>query len=48
MAISYGMPDNRSVHFERPFLKCDYKYVEVKPKNPKDRSGSHYIYILVK
>lgn len=46
IAISYGFPENRSMHFEREFLKFDLKTIELKPQDNK--GSSHYLYICQK
>jgi ubiquinone/menaquinone biosynthesis C-methylase UbiE len=52
IAISYGKPETRSIHFQRPFLSWDlneFVFYPVDFKDEKDKDEkSHYIYICTK
>jgi hypothetical protein len=52
IAISYGKPETRSMHFIRPFLSWSLKEYVFYPMNAKDDSEkdekTHYIYICTK
>jgi hypothetical protein len=46
MAISYGEPQNRIVHFQRKFLKFDIQTIKIEKKG--DDTKIHYIYLCKK
>lgn len=46
MAISYGEPQNRVVHFQRKFLKFDIETIKIEKKG--DETKIHYIYLCKK
>ena len=46
MAISYGEPKNRVVHFQRKFLKFDIETIKIEKKG--DETKIHYIYLCKK
>ena len=46
MAISYGEPKNRVIHFQRKFLKFDIKIEKIEKKG--DEPKIHYIYLCKK
>lgn len=52
IAISYGKPETRSFHFERPIFNWklnQYVFYPVNAKDDKDKEeSSHYIYICTK
>lgn len=52
IAISYGKPETRSMHFERPFLSWSLKEYVFYPVDTIDDSEkdekTHYIYICTK
>lgn len=46
VAISYGAPDNRNLHFKRKFLHCKLDIVMI--QKGTQQNSYHYIYILQK
>ena len=52
MAISYGCPENRLIHFQREHLSFDISIFTIKKNNPSfpelNKEKLHYVYCLVK
>ena len=46
MAISYGEPKNRVIHFQRKFLNFDIEVIKIEKKG--DDPKIHYIYLCKK
>jgi len=47
MVISYGLPENRILHFEREHISWNLKYFAIEKKE-NDNAGTHYCYIAQK
>mmetsp|Transcript_33419 Transcript_33419/g.32467 ORF Transcript_33419/g.32467 Transcript_33419/m.32467 type:complete len:127 (+) Transcript_33419:418-798(+) len=48
MFISYGSPENRTLHFERAHLKFSLQTFQIAPSSAKSKDSIHYVYILRK
>lgn len=53
MGISYGFPDSRIHHYQRPHLKFEFTLFEIDPQDPKDSVfissinliQTHFVYV---
>eukprot|EP00347_Sterkiella_histriomuscorum_P015715 403355957 len=48
MAISYGTPENRVLHYKRPHLKFNVSTFEIAPEGKKSQDAVHYVYVCKK